>query len=162
MPGAASEPDLSAEFVLNPRGPLRKIVAHLTPHMPDRAIEWPQLEAYLKLRSELFAIDFKFGRLGEKGIFNCLDRAGVLDHRIACVDDAQIDHAAAHPPVLGRARLRGEVIRRLHKKGTRDACNWMSVFDSSRGMALNLSDPFVAEEIWSRKSNPNPVSGLEF
>jgi hypothetical protein len=28
----------------------------------------------------------------------------------------------------------------------------MSVYDSTRGMVLNLSDPFAAEELWSRKS----------
>ncbi|MGD0388433.1 MAG: proteasome accessory factor PafA2 family protein [Tepidisphaeraceae bacterium] len=152
VPGAPDEPDLSADFVLARRGPLRKIVAQLAPHLSSRAMEWEQLEPYLKLRSELFALDFKFGRLGDKGIFNCLDRAGVLDHRLAGIDDAQIDHAAANPPPLGRAKLRGEAIRRLHKKAARDASNWMSVYDSTRGMVLNLSDPFAAEELWSRKS----------
>jgi len=161
-PSAASLSEFSPELLLNPRGPVRKIVSQLAPFLPSRAMEWGQLETYLKLRSELFALDFKFGRLGEKGIFNCLDRAGVLDHRVAGIDDAQIDYAAAHPPALGRAKLRGEAIRRLHKKGSRDVSNWTSVFDSGNGMLLNLSDPFIAEEIWSKKGNPNTACNFPF
>jgi len=151
VPGVRREPELSEDLLSNRSGPLRKIVAHLARHLPSRAVEWQRLDGYLKLRSELFALDFKFGRLGDKGIFNCLDRAGVLDHRIENLDDAQIDHATANPPPVGRARLRGEAIRRLHKNGAGDASNWMSVYDSAREMYLNLSDPFATEEHWSRK-----------
>ncbi len=162
LPRAPRNPDRFADCVLNPRGLLRKIVANLTPHLPSRAMDWSQLEDYLKLRSELFALDFKFGRLGDKGIFNCLDRAGVLDHGIAGLDDAQIDNAAANPPRIGRAKLRGEAIRRLHKKPARGASNWMTVYDGTSEMVLNLSDPFVAEEHWSRKSNRNPMEDSPF
>jgi hypothetical protein len=152
MPGVVSQNELLGRFLTNPRGPLGKIVAQLTPHLASRALEWDDLETYLKLRAELFALDFKFGRLGGKGIFNCLDRAGVLDHRIG-VDDAQVDHAAANPPPVGRARLRGEAIQRLHASGTRDACNWQSVYDTKKEMILNLDDPFATDARWSKRSD---------
>jgi len=152
LPVRSIEGSRFADHVLNPRGALRNIVAQLTRHLESRSMKWEQLEAFIKLRSELFALDFKFGRLGEKGIFNRLDRAGVLDHRIPGVDDAQIDHAAANPPPIGRAKLRGEAIRRLYKKAPHDASNWMSVYDSTKGMVLNLNDPFAAKELWSRTS----------
>lgn len=150
-PGAPEEADLVGCFVGAPRGRRRQIAGQLTRHLLSRGMGWGDLRDYLKLRLELFALDFKFGRLGEKGLFNCLDRAGVLDHRIAGVDDAQIDYAAANPPALGRAKLRGEAIRRLHKKDARNASSWTAVYDGTRGMALNLADPFTAEERWSRK-----------
>ncbi|MGA2443022.1 MAG: proteasome accessory factor PafA2 family protein [Tepidisphaeraceae bacterium] len=162
VPGVPTKPDQFADFVLDRRGPLGKIVAHLAPHLPSRDMNWDQLQPYLKLRSELFALDFKFGRLGDKGIFNCLDRTGVLDHRLAGIDDAQIEFAAANPPPLGRAKLRGEAIRRLHKKAKSDASNWMTVYDSSRGMVLNLSNPFAAEEVWSKKTKQNPGEDFPF
>jgi hypothetical protein len=152
LPDGPSEGEQFIDRVLSPRGVLRNIVGQLTRHLHSRSMKWEQLESYMKLRSELFALDLKFGRLGEMGIFNRLDRAGVLDHRLPGVDDAQIDHAAANPPPIGRAKLRGEAIRRLFNKSPRDASNWMSVYDSTKGMVLNLNDPFATKELWSRTS----------
>jgi hypothetical protein len=154
LAGEAHLQALPAELVLDRRGPLRDVIAQLDRPLASRGMEWEQLKPYLKLRSELFALDFKFGRLGEKGIFNCLDRAGVLDHDIG-LDDAQIESAIANPPRFGRAKLRGEAIKRLHgNHAARDASDWMSVYDSGRKMYLNLSNPFAAEEVWARNTNP--------
>jgi hypothetical protein len=64
-----------------------------------------------------------------------------------------IEHAMAEPPAVGRAHIRGQVIRRL--AGLHEArCDWQSIIDFGERRALNLSDPFASEESWSPLSSP--------
>ena len=92
------------------------------------------------LRRELYEVETRFSQLGERGIFGSLDRAGVLSHRVAGVD--QIEEATSHAPEMGRAHTRGAAVQRL--SGERGwNCDWSGVFNGARGArVLDLSDPF--------------------
>jgi hypothetical protein len=140
-----------ADAMMDVDGLLADIVRQITPHLAARGMSWQQLYDYAELRLELFALDFKFGQLGS-GIFHDLDRAGVLDHGIAGVDRENVDRAITHPPTGGRAKLRGQVIQRLHATKGAHVCNWTSVIDKSKGMILDLNNPFEIEEKWSKMS----------
>ena len=141
------KPRLTPEFVLDPNGPLRDIVRELAPHLARRQMSWDQLDQFLKLRLELFEIDTRFGELGPGGIFNSLDRAGVLQHQFAGVDD--IPYAVARPPATGRARVRGDVIERLHGNPNRYGCDWSAIVDADENLTLDLQDPWAAAETWT-------------
>ncbi len=149
-PVPPADSGLTAEYVLNPESPLKDIVRQLDPHLARRGLTWDQFDHYLKLRLELFEIDTRFGELSAGGIFNSLDRSGVLQHQFPGVDN--IPHAVAHPPAIGRARLRGEVIQRLHGKGPHFACDWGFIVDGERKVALDLQDPWASTENWSAEA----------
>lgn len=103
---------------------------------------------FLALRAELFELDTRFGQLGAKGVFDQLDRAGVLHHHVDGVDN--FEHAMESPPLLGRARIRGECVQRLGCKGGVSAfvCDWASVWERERRRVLDLADPWTREEAW--------------
>ncbi len=104
-----------------------------------------EMDAFLELRRELFELDFRFGQLGD-GVFASLDRSGVLNHHLDGVDN--IEHAMSHPPAVGRARLRGQVIRRVQGNREAFAAGWDFVRDESTGAVLDLSNPWETEERW--------------
>jgi hypothetical protein len=103
-------------------------------------------ERVRQLRNELFACDARFSQLGANSIFVSLDEAGVLAHRVPGVDN--IEHAMEHPPAVGRARLRGEVIRRVLPKRRTFSAHWEFVLDLEERNVLDLSNPFETEERW--------------
>ncbi len=113
----------------------------------------------LALRAQLCEIDTRFGQLGPAGIFNSLDRSGVLDHRI--VPAEQITAAVHTPPADGRARLRGEQIAKLYKRDGNFRCNWISVIDSAENRVLDLMDPF-ADQVgdWQQCDLERPLNQL--
>jgi len=125
---------------------------------PGPGLTWEQLPAVLRLREELFEIDWRFGELGEGSLFAQLDRAGVLQHRFPGVDN--IEHAMRHPPDFGRAKLRGRVIQRVAHVRSRFACDWKGIFDMENFAMLDLSDPFAREERWREFTHARP-SGPE-
>ena len=138
---------VKVEFLLGPESPIRDGVERLTPYLKKKSLTWEGLRPFVDLRSELFEIDFKFGRLGDGGIFAALDRQGVLTHHVDGVDD--IEHATSHPPREGRARIRGEVIRRLAGK-SRARCDWQRIWDGGEKQSLDLTDPYATEERWEK------------
>ncbi len=111
----------------------------------NRRTAKPARRAILKsaqaLRAELCEIDTRFGQLGPAGIFNSLDRSGVLQHRI--VPAERITAAVHAPPADGRARLRGEQITRLSERRSDFQCNWQSIVDHAHHRVLDLMDPFA-------------------
>jgi hypothetical protein len=102
--------------------------------------------AVRKVHQELCEIDTRFGQLGSNGIFAALDRAGVLGHRFAGVDN--IEHAQANPPAIGRARLRGLCVQRFKGQTHRYSCSWRNVVDHEKNLLLDLSEPFLTDESW--------------
>ncbi len=74
------------------------------------AITAVQIHRFEALREELFAADLKLSQLGS-GVWDVLDEQGQLDHRIAGVDDGEIERALSEPPRAGRAKIRSEFIR---------------------------------------------------
>jgi proteasome accessory factor A len=116
-------------------------------YMKKHGLRREDLGGFLRLRKELFEIDTRFGQLGPKGIFSNLSESGVLSHEMRQVGDIQ--KCVTNPPPVGRARLRGEFIRRaagmagLH-------CDWQGVWDRYDKRLLDLSDPFASKEEWRK------------
>jgi proteasome accessory factor A len=117
----------------------------------SRGVAWDKLDSNTALRDELFQIDMRWGELGEAGIFHQLDAAGVLSHAIpgGSLDVAEAMRTA---PDQGRARLRGETIRRLHGESKRARsryhCNWSNIVDEKQRRVFDLSDPFGRNASW--------------
>ena len=143
-----SEKPVSLERAIGPRGPMLEEVTVLEPLLQSRGLGWKDLRTLLRCRKKFFEIDTRFGQLGPKGIFQSLDQAGVLNHRVSGVDN--IEHAILEPPTDSRARIRGEVIRRLAGTGNVQ-CDWQWVINYSEGLVLDLTDPFASEESWVRR-----------
>jgi hypothetical protein len=97
-------------------------------------------------RHQLCEIDARFGQLGKDGVFAAMDRAGVLDHQI--VGLGSVEQAMRAPPKAGRARLRGEWVRRLSGNGDGGRCDWNRVWDLKERRVLDLSNPFEAQARW--------------
>ena len=145
------------EFLLGPQSPIPETVASLTPVLAERSLGWDGLRPFMDLRQELFEIDLRFSQLGSKGVFNSLDRAGILSHHFPGVDN--IEHAVAHPPARGRARLRGEIVGRLAGSARGGRCSWGKIWDYTEGQVLDLSDPFASEERWQKQSRGEALVG---
>jgi proteasome accessory factor A len=103
-------------------------------------------DAVARWREEMFEIDTRFGQLHPPGLFDDLDRAGVLRHHVAGVHD--IESAAISPPASARAAVRGKVIARLAADEGRWACAWDRIEERLSGFHLDLSDPFIEHERW--------------
>jgi len=149
LESALKEKDLpnkpvSLDVVLAPDSPMRPTVERLKTQNPT--LDWETFRKFLDLRRQLFEIDVRYGQLGPRGIFAQLDSAGVLDHRVAGVNN--IRRAQTEPPPMGRAHARGFAIRQL--AGAHAAAGWTFVHDyrEKPARALDLSDPFAGEAQW--------------
>jgi proteasome accessory factor A len=137
---------LSMDDIVRPDSPAQALMEHLTPRLKKKKLTWDDLEPLLALRRELFEIDTRFAQLGDTGIFNTLDRAGVLEHKMPQVD--RIDRAVSHAPADGRAHLRGRIVRKLAGGPDSCLCDWSAVWNRTKNRVLNLSDPFETQERW--------------
>ncbi|HEV8599738.1 MAG TPA: proteasome accessory factor PafA2 family protein, partial [Gemmatimonadales bacterium] len=110
-------------------------LAQLTPLLASEGLQWADLREFVRLRRELFEAEFRFGQLGT-GIFEQLDRSGVLTHRVG--GPAPRLPALGQAPA-GRARVRGEWIRRLSARGDtrRYRCDWSQLCDELTGRRLD-------------------------
>ena len=131
-----------------PASAIRKVSQYLS----TQRLTWDAVRAVLSVRGEFLQIDTRFAQLGPKGIFHMLDASGVLRHRIAGVDN--IPHAVENPPASGRARLRGEAIRRFAAEREQWACHWEEVVHRRDGRWLDLTDPFAEQERWQEAAVP--------
>jgi proteasome accessory factor A len=134
---------------VRPSESLRPTVERLTPVLEQRGLAWRQLPDLIAARHEMFEMDAKFGALGERGIFNALDAAGALRHRVR---DCDVANAVLHPPQDTRARIRGDVVRRLSEAGTPYGAEWTCVYDRGHHRELDLTNPFETEERWRNKT----------
>jgi len=148
---------LRAASVLASTSGIADRVRRLTPLLAAGGLSWDGLEPLLQVRSELLEIDTRFAQLGEGGIFSAMDRAGVLDHAMAGVDN--IEHAVENPPVGGRAAVRGAYIRKLAEPKGRYRCNWRHIVDTRRHRYIDLQDPFTAKADWRRLPPDRVLSG---
>ncbi|MEE9229919.1 MAG: proteasome accessory factor PafA2 family protein [Acidobacteriota bacterium] len=135
-----------AERILAGRTPLREQVRPLTPALKKVKLGLEDLDRFFALRQKLFEIDTRFSELGEGGIFSTLEQAGVLDHRV--VDDEEIREAKTVAPPGGRARIRGEFIRKLTRDRDEFRCSWENVCDVKNRRTMDLSHPFENQERW--------------
>jgi hypothetical protein len=133
------------ESAIAPGRRMLKEVTSLEPLLRLQGLGLVDLRRLLSSRQKFFEIDTRFGQLGSRGIFQALDLAGVLNHKISQVAD--IERAMTEPPASCRSRIRGQVIQRL--SGTSNArCDWQSIIDYSQEQVLDLSNPFASEESW--------------
>ena len=139
---------VSVAFVLGHDSPVAPVVKQLTPYVLDHGLSWDRMGPFLDLRLELFEIDTRFSQLGDRGIFAGLDAAQALGHGLAGVDN--IEHAMQNPPSVGRARLRGECVKRFSGESPDYACDWEGVWDLRGQRHLDLSEPFASEEHWQK------------
>jgi hypothetical protein len=136
---------LTAELVLK-SGAFKEVLTQRAGYVKDKKLDLRDLDRVRDLESELFEIDFRFGQLGDNGIFSRLDRAGVLTHRLPEIGD--IETATHVPPATTRARRRGEAVGKLFGAGDGYRCDWQCVADLARNRVLDLADPFELEERW--------------
>ena len=129
---------------------LAEEIARLAGSLARHGLEWDQLADLDAARREMFELDARFGELGERGIFNALEAAGTLRHQVGGLD---VDNAVTHPPQDTRARIRGDVVRRLSDAGVPYGAEWTAVYDVARHAALDLHNPFETEERWSADGN---------
>jgi hypothetical protein len=112
-------------------------VAEFNAILSRQGLRWTQLDSPAERHARLAEIlDIRYGLLGE-GIFDTLDRQGLLQHRL--VEEAAIERAMKGAPAGTRAYVRSQAIKELAgRRGA--ACSWERVFDTERGV-LDLSDP---------------------
>jgi hypothetical protein len=120
-------------------------VSRVEASLRDQGLSMEEAQPFLQLRAKLLELETRYSALGPAGVFECLDGAGVLSHRVVGQDE--IENARVNPPAAGRARLRGEAVRRLAADG-KGSCHWTEVWDSGTSQILDLSDPFETEERW--------------
>ncbi|HVS03944.1 MAG TPA: proteasome accessory factor PafA2 family protein [Thermoanaerobaculia bacterium] len=107
-----------------------------------RTAEWEWLTHACvprELRTQLLEIDVRFGQLGG-GVFDVLDRQGVLDHRV--VPDAAVERAGRRPPAGTRARQRGYFVERLAGRPM-GHCDWTGIWNGLGDLVIDLQDPFA-------------------
>lgn len=134
------------EAALERDSPIADEVAKLTRQVHAARRGWEELPRLLALRDELCEIDLRFGQLGDDGIFNRLDAAGLLTHHVDGID--RIDVAMTEPPNVRSAQRRAQLVRELAPHGHRYHCDWVCVRDHHEERYLDLSDP-GAEPTWS-------------
>jgi proteasome accessory factor A len=107
------------------------------------------------LTRELLEIDLRFGQLGGHGVFDQLDDAGKLDHRLIARDD--VTRALDNAPT-GRAGVRGGWVRQLggEQQAERYACTWTGIHDRREARRIDLSNPFATAAEW--QSVPVPAA----
>jgi hypothetical protein len=88
----------------------------------------------------------RFSQVGERGIFAALEQGGYLDHRVPEVGN--IEYATKNPPTAGRARLRGQWVRRSAGRRATVLCDWAGICDPGNERFLDLSHPFETRERW--------------
>jgi hypothetical protein len=153
--GTAYEGDaVSLEQLLGPSSPVLPKVAELNMRLRRRGLRWDQLKSSADDRARLSEIlDVRFGILGE-GIFDTMDRQGVLAHRI--LPEGSVAQAMKEAPPGTRARLRSQAIRDLAGRASA-ACSWEAVVDKERGF-LNLGDPRQQSACWQAPPPPKPAT----
>ncbi len=119
----------------------------LAPLLEVHGLRREDYDPFLRLRHQLFELDIRFAQIGPQGLFSTLDRAGMLAHRVDGAGDAE--EAAERAPAGGRARVRGDCIRRFGAGAQRawGMCDWDAIV-AGTGAVLDLSDPFLERERW--------------
>ena len=149
---------LTAALALGTDSPLANEVRSLTPYLQSKQLRWRQLDDFLNLRQQLLEVDLRFGQVGDRTLFTALEDSAFADHGMPGVD--RIDEAMDEPPLEGRARVRGQVIRRAAQEGARLACAWDYILDLDALTSIDLSDPLIEQEVWSpREAKPGDERG---
>lgn len=124
------------------------------PLFEERDAKWDRVDELLHLRAQLHEIDTRFAEVSGRGLFNQMDAAGVLEHRVEGIGEQQINDAMTTPPSDTRAHLRGELIDRLCASGKkrRYHADWHYIRCADRAQ-VDLPDPLERAMRW-RKLKP--------
>lgn len=96
--------------------------------------------------AELCELDTRFGQLGGEGIFAQLQRAGVLSD---AVEGVRLSEGFVEgPPPVGRAALRGDLVRRLAGRAGLHSCDWEGVIDWETARFADLRNPYESRLRW--------------
>jgi proteasome accessory factor A len=140
--------NLSVERAVTLKRAMPEQVRALEPLLHARGLGWDDVRTLLSHRQSLFELDWRVGQLRPNGIFEMLDSAGALNHRIEREENGGADNGGQAITELagaGRAAVRSKVIQRL--SGAENVqCDWQSIVDFDKGLVLDLSDPFIKEE----------------
>jgi len=143
---------IPVEALLDPPDRLKWWMGAVNSLVRAKGLSWDGIGDFIRLRQELFECDVRFSQLGGQGIFAALDRAGVLDHHFEGVDN--IEHAVEYPPAIGRAKIRGDVIRRVQPSRDAFEGSWEFIKNLADHTVLDLTNPFETEERWNPASRP--------
>jgi hypothetical protein len=104
---------------------------------------------FIKLRSELFEIDYRFSELGPAGIYGQLSAAGLLNDQVDGVE--RIAEAVLIPPSRGRAAIRGRLVQEYASSDGRSPVlvSWNRASDLQSDRYMDLSDPFAESAEWT-------------
>jgi proteasome accessory factor A len=133
-------------------------LAGLRRSLERQGLRLEDLCRFRRSRHELMEADLRFGQLAPPGIFLALEHQGVLRH------------GAGGPPAprrwlgeapAGRARLRGEWVRRLWARGEGAdyRSDWTGIWSDVHGRQLDLSHPLLDCATW-QSMPPPPEVGL--
>jgi len=131
-----------------------------TNHLRNRGLTWEALSDpdsipnFSAIRSELFELDTKLGRIGENGIFHLLDAQGYLQHRVQA-------EAIPLEPAATRAVIRGAEIQKAWDTGMRDrvTADWTFLCDSGDRRILNLDNPWETKAEWRPSQEADAITG---
>jgi hypothetical protein len=137
--------DFTMNDVLEPTFWMKGEMDAVAPILEHRGLSWADLPALIAARAEMFELDAKFGGLGDDGIFNQLEKAGVLNHRVR---EDRVADAVSQPPSDTRAKLRGDAVRRFTAARTPFEAEWTRVVDLSTLRQMDLIDPLQTREVW--------------
>jgi proteasome accessory factor A len=145
------------EVVLGPETPIRGTLDTLEPEIRERGLSWDQLRPVVDLRKQLFELDARFGQLDEHGLFQTLERDGLLAHRVPAVGD--VERAREEAPRIGRARLRGDAVR-AHAGRVNYRCGWDGVWDLDGQRIMSLRNPLATEAKWKKYPGQSWMTAL--
>lgn len=137
---------------LDRKGAHARLIRSMTLVLEQHGLEWDGLDAFHALRDALCELDMRYGQLHPRGLFQDLEEAGELRGRL--LEPTQVDAALERAPEPGRARLRGDWIRKLANDDAFYRCSWTHI--TGEREYLELSDPFVTEVVWKPRRNCHP------
>ena len=127
--------------IIETKGAVARLLKNLTGMLDEHGLDWDELDTFHVLRDQLCELDLRYGQLYPQGIYLDLERAGQIRERI--LEPAQIEAAIERAPAAGRARVRGDWVRRLAPGDGQYFCDWTRI--TGKAEHIDLGDPFVTE-----------------
>ncbi len=136
--------------LLGTKGAIAKLLDNLTSMLDQHGLDWDELDTFYNLRDQLCELDLRYGQLYPRGIFLDLEAAGGI--RGGILEPGQIEKAIDRAPLEGRARVRGDWVRRLATSNGKYYCSWTRIAGNSK--YIDLGDPFVTHaDLHTRERN---------
>lgn len=151
--------EITEDLVTRADSPIVGEIRNLDHYLKLNGLQWCDFIPFIRLRAELYEIDWRCGALDENALFVSLDQQGVLDHRL--LSEGEIEDATQNPPKEGRASVRGNIIRQLAGQIPPPICDWSLVQDHKTKRVAEMFDPFSSKETWVPMNNNQIQRELE-